>query len=71
VGHEVVAQNDEVEFVVLSQATSRLGTFSRATFNHRDDGFDLNSPSVGLAAKADLQQPAILAVGRPLFSWED
>jgi hypothetical protein len=50
------------------QRTSRPGTFSRATFNHRDDGFDLNSPSVGLAAKADLQQSEIIAVGRPCLA---
>jgi hypothetical protein len=74
--HEVVGQNDEGEFADLSPATSRSHMISESAFNHRDDGFDLNSLSVGLSVEADLHQSSVLAAGRfaggpSVLGWKD
>ena len=74
--HQVVSQNDESEFADLSPATSCSHMISQSAFNHRDDGFDLNSLSVGLSIKADLHQSSVLAAGRfaggaSMFGWKD
>ena len=74
--HEVVGQNDESEFTDLSPSASRSNMIPESAFNHRDDGFDLNSLSVGLSIKADLHQSSVLAGGRfagrpPLLGWKD
>jgi hypothetical protein len=71
-----VGQNDKGEFADLSPASSRPDMISHSAFNHRDDGFDLNSLSVGLSIKADLHQSSVLAGGRfagrpPLLGWKD
>jgi hypothetical protein len=49
---------------------------SESAFNHRDDGFDLNSLSVGLSVEADLHQSSVLAAGwfaggAPVLGWKD
>jgi hypothetical protein len=74
--HEVVGQNDEGECADLSPPSSRPDMISQSAFNHRDNGFDLNSLSVGLSIKADLHQSSVLAGGRfagrpPLLGWKD
>jgi hypothetical protein len=49
---------------------------SQSAFDHRDNGFDLNSLSVGLAVKTNLHQSSVLAAGRlaggsPVLGWKD
>jgi hypothetical protein len=49
---------------------------SESAFNHRDDGFDLNSLAVGHSVKTDLHQSSVLAAGRfaggpPVLGWKD
>lgn len=74
--HQVVSQNDESEFADLSPAASRSDMVAQSAFNHRDDGFDLNSLSIGFTVKADLHQPSIpagsrFARGPSVLDWKD
>jgi len=71
-----VGQNNQGEFADLSPATSRPDMVSQSAFDHRDNGFDLNSLSVGLAVKTNLHQSSVLAAGRlaggsPVLGWKD
>jgi hypothetical protein len=49
---------------------------SQSAFDHRDNGFDLNSLSVGLAVKSNLHQSSVLTAGRlaggaAVLGWKD
>ena len=74
--HEVAGQYDEGEFADLSPPTSRPDMISQSSFDHRDNGFHLNSLSVGLAVEADLHQSSVLTAGRlaggpAVLGWKD
>lgn len=71
-----MGQNNQGEFADLSPATSRSHMISESAFNHRDDGFDLNSLAVGLSVKTNLHQSSVLAAGwfaggSPVLGWKD
>lgn len=59
-----MGQNNHREFADLSPATSRPDMISHLAFDHRDEGFVLNSLSVGLSVKTNLHQSSMLAAGR-------
>jgi hypothetical protein len=49
---------------------------SQSAFDHRDNGFDLNSLAVGLAVKTNWHQSSVLTAGRlaggpAVLGWKD
>ena len=71
-----MGQNNQGEFSDLSPATSRPDMISQSSFDHRDNGFHLNSLAVGLAVKTNLHQSSVLAAGwlaggPAVLGWKD
>lgn len=71
-----MGQNNQGEFADLSPATSRPDIISQSAFDHRGNGFDVNSLAIGLAVKTNLHQSSVLAAGwfaggSPVLGWKD